>query len=119
MAVKTNPLLAKFEAQLQAKYRAKLEINSELDLIALLITVNEELNVGPGRAGRVLNAFLANKVELAETIDADYGPDKDTGDKEIAHTKATYAQRLRSIFSPEDWQTAREWFPLLRDYWEG
>lgn len=115
---KQNPLLAKFEAQLRAEYRTKLEINSEFDLIALMQTVNEELQVGPGRALRVFNAFLRNKMELAGAIDKDYG-DQQSGDKEILHTKATYAALLRSIFSPEDWEKARVMFPLLKDYWEG
>lgn len=114
---KPNPLLAKFEAQLQAEYRTKLEINSEFDLIAFMKTVHEELQVGPGRARRLFDAFLLNKIELAETIDEDYG-DKHSGDKEITHTKATYAALLRSIFSKEDWEKVRIMFPLLRDYWE-
>jgi hypothetical protein len=106
-----------FQAKLRAEYRAKLEINSEFDLIALMQTVHEELKVGPGRALRVFNAFLRNKMELAEAIDKDYG-DKESGDKEILHTKATYAAMLRSIFSEEDWAKARIMFPLLQDYWE-
>lgn len=113
-----NHFLAKRDAEKEAVYQQRLRMNSEFDLIAFMITINEELKVGPGRAGRLLNAFLANKVELAETIHEDYG-DKDKGDKELLHTKHSYAKRLRSIFSPEDWQTAREWFPLLQRYWEG
>lgn len=118
MAKKQNPMLAAFEAKLRAQYREQLEINSEFDLIALMKTVHDELGVGPGRAGKILNAFLINKVELAETIHEDYGPDKDTGDKEILHTKKQYAQFLKSVFSLEDWETAKTWFPLLRDFWE-
>lgn len=118
MAKKPNPMLAKFEANLEAKYRRQLDINSEFDLIAFMKTVHEELQVGPGRAGNAFNAFLANKVELAETIDADYGPDKHTGDKELLHTKASYAKLLKSIFSKEDWKTYCEFFPLLKEYWE-
>lgn len=117
MAKKQNPLLAAFEAQLQAKYRAKLEINSEFDLIAFVQTINEELGVGPGRAPQLLNAFLANKVAIAETIDDDYGPDKETGDKELLHTKYYYAKMLRGIFG-KSWPDVRQWFPFLRDYWE-
>lgn len=116
---KPNPLLAAFESQLNAKYRQKLEINSEFDMIALMLTVNEELHVGPGRAGNVLNAFLANKLEIAETIEQDYGPDKHSGDKELLHTKRDYARRLRTIFSKDDWAKYREMFPFLRDYWDG
>lgn len=118
MAKKQNPLLAAFEARLKAEYRQRLEINSELDYIAFMKTINEELQVGPGRAGRLFNAFLANKLELAEHIDNDYGPDKHTGDKQILHTKATYAKMMRRIFSKEDWMRVRVMFQLLKDYWE-
>ena len=85
-----------------------------------MLTVNDELQVGPGRAGRVFNAFLANKMEIAETINEDWGPDNDkrTGDKELLRVKKNLAKRLRSIFSPEDWEKVRTMFPLLRDYWE-
>ena len=116
---KQNPLLAQIEAQLNAKYKQKLEINSEFDYIAFMKTVHEELGVGPGRAGRVFNAFLANKIELAETINEDYGPDKHTGDKQILHTKKSYATLMRRIFSAADWLKYRVMFPLLQEYWEG
>ena len=119
MANKINPLLAKFEAQLEAKYQQKLEINSEFDYIAFMKTIHEELQVGPGRAGRLFSAFLANKLELADHINNDYGPDKHTGDKQILYTKAKYAELMRSIFNKEDWEKARVMFPLLQDYWEG
>lgn len=115
---KPNALLDRYQKQLATEYRQRLEINSEFDLIAFMKTVHEDLNVGPGRAGKIFNDFLANKLELAEMIDQDYGPDKHTGDKEILHTKKSYAMLLRSIFSPEDWKKARVMFPLLRDYWE-
>ncbi len=119
MAKKTNPMLAAFEAKLEANYQQRLEVNNELDTIAFMVTIHEELGVGPGRAGRLFNAFRANKVKLAKTIQEDYGPDKDTGDKEILHTKATYAKLMRQIFSPEDWKRNRIWFPMLMDYWGG
>ena len=119
MAKKQNPLLAKFEAQLKAEYRQKLEINSEFDYIAFMKTIHEELNVGPGRAGRLFNAFLENKMQLAETIDQDYGPDKHTGDKQLLHTKSTYAKLMRRIFSAEDWKQVRVMFQFLKDFWEG
>ena len=117
MSNKQNPLLAAFEARLEANYQQRLEINSEFDMIAFMKTVHEELNVGPGRAFKVFNAFMANKLEIAEMIHEDYG-DKDNGDKEILHTKASYAKLLRRIFSPSDWEQVKIWFPLLKEYWE-
>lgn len=118
MAKKTNPMLAAFEAKLEANYKQRLEINSEFDMIAFMKTVHEELGVGPGRAFKVFNAFMANKLEIAETIHEDYG-DKDSGDKQILHTKSSYAKLMRRIFGLESWQKVKIWFQLLRDYWEG
>ncbi len=115
---KQNPVLAAFEARLEANYKQRLEINSEMDMIAFMKTVNEELHVGPGRAFKVFNAFLANKVQIAETIHEDYGPDKYTGDKELLHTKASYAKLLKRIFGAESWQKVKTWFQLLYQYWE-
>jgi hypothetical protein len=114
---KPNPLLASFAAQLKAEHRKQLDALTEFDLIALMLTVNEELHVGPGRAGRIMNAYLANKTEIAEAIIEDYGPSAHIGDKECAHTKATLAKRLRAIFSPEDWEKYCTLFPLLREFW--
>lgn len=115
---KQNPLLAAFAAKLEANYQQRLDVNNELDTIAFMVTIHEELGVGPGRAGRLFNAFRANKVKLAKTIQEDYG-DEDNGDKEILYTKKKYAQYLRTVFSPEDWEKVKIWFPMLRDYWGG
>lgn len=115
---KQNAMLARLAAKQDEVYQQKLQIGFEFDLIALMKTVHEELHVGPGRARKVLDAFLENKMELAQTIDEDYGPDKHTGDKEILHTKKSYAHLLRDIFSPADWEKVRTLFPLLRPYWE-
>ena len=116
---KPNPLLAQFEAKKEAEYQQRLDINSELDYIAFMKTIHEELQVGPGRAGRLFNAFLVNKLDIADQINKDYGPDKHTGDKQLLHTKSMYAALMRSIFSKEDWEHFRVMFQLLNDYWEG
>lgn len=116
MSAKTNPLLAKFEAQLNAKYQAKLEACAEIDMIAFMLTVHEELKVGPGRAKLIFDAYLLSRMSLVDAINDDWG-DKDSGDKELLHTKSTYAKVLKSIFSPEDWEQVKIFFPLLREYW--
>ena len=119
MSNKQNPFLAAFEAKLEANYKQNLDINSEMDAIAFMKTVHEELGVGPGRAYKVFNAFQGNKLDLAKTIHEDYGPDKHTGDKQILHTKSSYAKLLKRIFGPESWQEVKIWFPLVYEYWEG
>lgn len=118
-AVQKGSILDNMARQLKAEYQQKLDINSEFDYIAFMKTIHEELQVGPGRAGRLFNAFLANKMEIVETINNDYGPDKRTGDKQLLHTKSTYAKLMRRIFSKEDWEVVRVFFQLLKDFWEG
>lgn len=65
---KKNAFLAKLEAQAAAKQAVKTEAHVEIDTIAMLLTVNERLQVGPGRADGVINDFLAWKLEIAEAI---------------------------------------------------
>lgn len=62
MPKKPNPLLAAFEAQKEAEFRGRLQRNSEIDIIALLIAAHNELKVGPGRAGDLLAEFLDVKM---------------------------------------------------------
>lgn len=116
--IQKGGLLDQYREVLEANYRQRLEINSEFDMIAFMKTVHDELGVGPGRAFKVFNAFMANKLEIAETIHEDYGPDKTMGDKEILHTKSSYARMLKRIFGAESWQRVKIWFPLLHEYWE-
>lgn len=110
MSVKQNPLLAAFEAKLKAQYQLQLDINSEIDLIAHLISCNEDLKVGPGRAEVVLNGFLESKMDIVEAVVAD-------DDKELTYSKYKIAQRLKQILGPENWVKYRENFPLLKEYW--
>ena len=117
MGVKSNPFLAALEAQLEAKYQAKKDRHLELDRIAFMKTVHEELGVGPGRAYRVFNAFQANRTKIAEKILEDCGPDKHTGDKQILHTKYSYAKFLKRVFGLEAWEKVKIWFPLVKEYW--
>lgn len=117
MAKKPNPLLAAIEAKWESICKQQIDMNSELDYIAFMLTINEELNVGPGRADRLFNAFLANKLELAETINADYGETKNSGDKELLQIKKHIAGRLKAIFG-QHWPKWREMFPFVRIYWD-
>lgn len=111
-----NPWLEAHDQKLEADYRQRLDFNAELDRIALIMTVHGRLNVGPGRAQGVLTDFELNRKEVARTILSDYGPDKDTGDKTILHTKATYAAFLRRVFG-DTWDDVKIFFPMLQEYW--
>ena len=111
MGNKRNPLLASFEAKLEEQYRKRLEVNHEIDLITHLISCNEDLNVGPGRAEKVLNGFLETKNEI---MDAVLGDD----DKELLHTKYILATRLKQVMGADLWNQYKHFFPLLQAYWE-
>lgn len=111
MAKKPNPLLAAFEAKLEAEHSMRLHAQSEIDMIALLISANNELQVGAGRAGFYLAEYLDVKMQIAKEIVAEDDP-------ELLYTKYQLAVRLKGILGQENWLKYRELFPLLREYWD-
>lgn len=111
MKNKSNPILAAHEAKLERQYKQRLQRNSEVDMMALLIAANRELKVGSGRSGYFLAEYIDQKVEIAKAILKDDDP-------ELLHTKKELAQCLRSILGEENWKQYRELFPLLREYWD-
>lgn len=108
---KQNPLLAQFEAKLEAQHKRRLAINSEIGMIAMLISANNELKVGAGRAGNYLAEHIDVKMQIAEQIIKEDDP-------ELIYTKCKLAQRLKQILGKESWLKYRELFPLLYEYWE-
>lgn len=108
---KQNPLLAQYEAKLEARYAARLDVNAEIDLIAHLLSCNADLKVGPGRAERVLNGFLESKMDIVDVVLNDE-------DKELVYSKYQIAQRLKQILGPENWKKYCVHFQLLKEYWD-
>lgn len=113
MAKKPNPLLTKYEAVLEKRHRQELARSLEIDTIALLIAANDCLNVGPGRADKLLNDFLACRTEIAENLLSDYD-----ADKELVYTKHDLTARLKSILGPDSWKNRRVLFPLCKMFWD-
>lgn len=101
MAKKTNPLLAAFEAKLEARYRRKLEVSTQLGLDAAIIAANEVLGLGAGRAAKFRSVYIKTMNEMA-TMLAEDGKD----DPELDWSIETIDKRLRSImgdsFKPWD-----------------
>lgn len=110
MGVKANPMLALFEAKLEAKHEARLKINEEINLITHLISCHEDLQVGPGRAEKVLNGFLETKVDIVKTIL------KDTDD--VEYSMHVLVRRLKQVMGPENWEKYKVFFPSLREFWD-
>lgn len=106
---KQNPFLAKLEAQ----HQARLAINSEINMMAMLIAGNDLGFIGEKRADLLLAKHVETKMKLAEDLVADAKDDKD-----LTYTKADLARRMKQILGPDGWIRCQKLFPLLRDYWE-
>ena len=121
MANKPNPLLAKLEAQKEAEHRQRVRAHSEIHVIAMMIAGHNALSVGPGRADTFLTEYVNVKSQIAREIVDDIGDSRKKGgdgDPEFLYTKRNLAAELKRIFGPAKWKHYREFFPMLRDYWE-
>ena len=114
---KKNAFLANLQAQAQAKEAYKTEAHVEIDTIAMLMAVHDVCEVGAGRASKLLNSFLAYKMEIAEAILKELDEDK-SKKKEIIIVRRDLAKNLKEILGREGWEKYKTLFPFLRDYWE-
>ena len=108
---KQNPMLAKFEAQIEARAEARRMMQSEIDLMAAMIAANDELKVGPGRAEFFMAQVMFVKMQIAKEIISEDDP-------ELLYTKHQLAKRLKEIFGEKSWPRCKEMFPMLREYWD-
>lgn len=118
---KPNPMLAKLEAQKEAEHQQRRRALSEIHIMAMLIAAHNKLKAGPGRAPGLLVEYVQVKEQIAKDIADDIGDSRKkngNGDREFLHTKKDLAITLKKILGPENWRHYREFFPMLRDYWE-
>lgn len=113
MARKQNPVLAAFEAKKEAEFRGRLACNTELNMMATLISGNDLGFVSTGRADILLERLVEVKMQLAADLVEDAKDDKD-----LEHTKAVLAKRIKRILGPDGWSRCKTLFPLLQDYWD-
>ena len=121
MANKPNPLLAKLEAQKEAEHRQRVRAHAEIHGMAMLIAAHNALDVGPGRADKLLAEYVNVKTMIAKEIMDDVGDSRKkggAGDPEFLYTKRNLAVELKRIFGPDKWRHYQEFFPMLRDFWE-
>ena len=117
MANKVNPFLAQLEAQAAAKQAVKTEAHVEFDTIALLFAVHDVLQVGPGRASKVLDSWYGYKIKIAHATMKEIREDK-SKKKEIIMIKRDLAARLKEILGRDGWEQYKKQFQFLREYWE-
>ena len=118
MAKKPNPMLAAFEARIRAEEQLSaqrtFDINSEIDLIAHIISCAEDFQVGPGRAEKCLCGFLESKLDIAQLVTDAIKVD---GDKEFLQAKRDIAWKLKATLGPELWDKYKSMFPMVQEYW--
>lgn len=117
---KQNPLLAKYEAMWEARYQQRVDMHNEVDRIALMLTVHEVLKVGPGRAAKVILAYQANRLKIAQAIQKEVKESRTKENKvgEILITRRDITKALRDIFGPDNWLKFRRLFPFTEEFWD-
>lgn len=116
MAKPKNAYLAKLQARAEAKEAVKSEAHVEIDTIAMLLACHDICGVGKGRAGKLVNSFLAWKLEIADMIVTELRETE--GQKDIDVTRHHLAVDLKRILGPVNWEQYKTLFPFLRDFWE-
>ena len=94
---KQNPLLEKFEAQLEAKYRTQLQITIQMCSDAATIAANNVLGMGAGRAPKFQQDFIDTFNQIIHMTVVD---DKD--DPDMEWTKSKVDERIRKIVGDEN-----------------
>ena len=117
MSKPKNAFLAKLQAQAQKKEAVKTEAHVEIDTIAMLLAAHDICGVGKGRAGKLVNAYLAWKLEIAEAVTKELDEDK-SKQKEVLVIRRDLAVSLKRILGPGSWEKYKTLFPFLRDFWE-
>lgn len=121
MAKGTNSFLAQRDAKKEAEHKERRRALSEIHIIAMMISAHNKLQVGPGRAADFLVDYVHTKEKIAKDINEDIGDSHKkggNGDPEFLYTKRNLAAQLKQIFGAEKWKHFREFFPLLRQYWD-
>lgn len=114
---KKNAFLMQMQAKADKKASRRAEMHVEVDTMAMLLAVHDVLQVGAGRAGKVVNSFLAYKIEIAEEIVKELDEDQ-SKKKEIILVRRDLAARMKEILGKDGWEQYKTLFPFLRDYWE-
>ncbi len=94
---KQNPILAAYEAKLEAKFRYQLSIAMQMGLDAGMIAANEVLGMGAGRAEKFRTAYIntVNEISRMTVEDSDDDP-------EFVYTKAKVDERLKKIVGEDN-----------------
>lgn len=97
---KQNPLLAKYEAALEARYQRRLKIGMQIGLDAAMIAANEVLGLGAGRAERFVAEYIRTVNEIAGLFVGD-----GSADPAMDYSKEVLDRRLRQICGADKFES--------------
>lgn len=101
MGKKQNPLLAQFEAKLEARYQAKLSVALQMGLDTAMIAAHEVLGLGPGRAEKFRVKYIETMNAMSKML-AEDGED----DPDLVYSRDQIDQVIKGIVGAEHF---REW----------
>ena len=105
---KKNPFLEAYEAKLERQYQLRLDHNSEISMLGLIISADDE---GIEDVGGLLFCYIETKMQIAKDIVSD---SKD--DKTLTYTRCDLERRVKQVLGEEDWERYKELLPLLEEY---
>lgn len=96
---KPNRMLASYEAMLEARYRAKLDVALQMGLDAGMIAANEVLSMGPGRAEAFRTAYITTINEMAKLLATDGHDDPD-----LVYSRDVVDRRIKAIVGEDNFK---------------
>lgn len=101
MSKKPNPMLAKLEASIEAKYNAvfhaRMDMLMQMGQDAAVMAANDVLQLGPGRAKDFCQAYIRYMNDMAKMVCEDQ-----KSDSEFVYAKAKIDGRIKSIVGEEN-----------------
>lgn len=96
MGKKQNPVLAAYEAKLEAKYRRKLTVTMQMCFDVAVITANDVFKMGAGRAKIFEQKYTENYAKICAMLI------EDEADPDLEYSRTKIDERLREIVGAEN-----------------
>lgn len=96
MKKKQNPVLAAYEAKLEAQYQRKLTVTMQMCFDVAVITANDVFKMGAGRAKQFEQKYSENYAKICAMMI------EDESDPDLEYSRAKIDERLLAIVGEEN-----------------
>ena len=96
MGKKQNPVLAAYEAKLEAQYRRKLSVTMQMCFDVAVITANDVFKMGAGRAKQFEQKYSENYAKICAMLL------EDESDPDLVYSREKIDERLKMIVGEEN-----------------